>query len=97
MRRIQDVPHTRTHAVTQPSGPSSGRGRAFAACLVLALSLAGSPAAADRYDSRTAGNPIRIAAYVVHPIGVALDYLIMRPAHWLFSKEPLKTIVGHED
>ncbi len=40
---------------------------------------------------------MRIVAYVVHPVGVALDVLIMRPAHWLVSFEPFKTLFGHQD
>jgi hypothetical protein len=39
----------------------------------------------------------RIAAYILHPVGWAIDVLIMRPAHWLVSKEPLDEVFGHED
>ena len=62
---------------------------------IAALSLA-VPAQADRYDPQKAGHPMRILAYIVHPVGVMLDMLIFRPAHWLGSKEPLATIFGHE-
>jgi hypothetical protein len=55
------------------------------------------PVRADDYDEKSAGHPLRIIAYVLHPVGVALDYLLLRPAHWLGSHEPLKTIFGHED
>jgi hypothetical protein len=66
---------------------------------VLALSLlAGArPAAADEYDPQYAGHPLRILAYVVHPVGVILDYLIFRPAHWIGNHEPAKTFFGHTD
>jgi hypothetical protein len=68
-----------------------------AAVLALALvSLSGAPAAADDYDSYRTGHPLRILAYLLHPVGVAIDYLIMRPAHWIGSEEPMDTIVGHE-
>jgi hypothetical protein len=60
------------------------------------LFAAAGPAAAD-YDPQQAGHPLRIVAYVLHPIGVALDYLIFRPAYWLGSKEPLRTIFGVGD
>ncbi len=63
---------------------------------LLVLGLAG-PAAADKYDATEAGHPLRIIAYIVHPVGVALDYLLLRPAHWLVSHEPFKTAFGHED
>jgi len=60
------------------------------------LSVA-TPALADEYDEKTAGHPLRLIAYVLHPVGVAIDYLLIRPAHWLVSQEPMKTVFGHED
>ena len=54
-------------------------------------------ALADRYEPKRAGHPLRIAAYIVHPIGVLIDYLILRPAHWVGDREPFTTIFGHED
>lgn len=72
-----------------------------ASCTALALAMiaiaAASPARADDYDEKSSGHPLRIIAYVLHPVGVAIDYLLLRPAHWLGSHEPLKTIFGHED
>ena len=65
--------------------------------LVLGLLAAAGPAAADEYDPHYAGHPLRILAYVVHPVGVMFDYLLFRPAHWIGSHEPLKTIFGHSD
>ncbi len=68
------------------------------AVLVLGLLAAAGPAAAaDEYDPQYAGHPLRILAYVTHPIGVIFDYLLFRPAHWIGSHEPLKTIFGHSD
>jgi hypothetical protein len=86
----------------RPAGKADlGRGRrrgtglrALALALLLALVLPGA-ARADDYDPQRAGHPLRIVAYVLHPVGVALDYLIFRPAHWLGSHEPLRTIFGH--
>jgi len=63
-----------------------------------ALLLLAAPAAqADRYDRDKAGHPVRIVAYALHPVGVVLDVLIMRPAHWLASHQPIRYIVGHEE
>lgn len=62
---------------------------------IFALALA-SPAAADRYDPQQAGHPARILAYALHPVGVMLDLLIFRPAHWIGSHEPLATFFGHK-
>lgn len=69
------------------------------ASVLLALSLlaAASPAAADEYDPKYAGHPLRILAYVLHPVGVMFDVLLFRPAHWIGSHEPLKTLFGHTD
>jgi hypothetical protein len=68
------------------------------AVLALALAVA-TPAAAraDAHDPERAGHPVRVAAYVLHPIGVLLDYLIVRPAHWVVEREPFRTLFGHGD
>jgi hypothetical protein len=68
-----------------------------AAVLASSVLLVSAPALADEYDSEAAGHPLRIAAYVVHPIGVIIETLIFKPAHWLVSFEPLKKFFGHED
>ena len=66
--------------------------------VVLALVLQGTPAlAADEYDPSDAGFPLRVVAYVVNPVGVVLDYLILRPADWIGSHEPFRTIFGRTD
>ena len=71
--------------------------RRSAAVLALLVATAATPALADEYEPKRTGHPLRILAYVVHPVGVALDYLIFRPAHWIGSREPFATIFGHED
>lgn len=63
------------------------------ACAALAFAA---PAAADEYDPQYAGHPLRVIAYVTHPVGVALDLLIFRPAHWIGSYEPIALLFGHE-
>lgn len=62
-----------------------------------AIFLAPTSALADDYDDEEAGHPLRIVGYVLHPVGVILDYLIFRPAYFIGSFEPLKTLVGQED
>jgi hypothetical protein len=71
-----------------------------ALALALLLSLA-APVAAEEgthrgyeYDPLRAGHPLRIAAYVLHPVGVTLDYLIFRPAWWVGQREPWRTLFG---
>ncbi len=80
-------------------GPVASRRcrRRLAALSLLAPLLLAAPVHADEYDPNAAGHPLRIVAYVMHPVGVVLDVLIMRPAHWIGSIEPFKTLFGHED
>lgn len=75
------------------------RGTRFAAAVALAaaLTLASGQAFAHDHRSTESGHPLRMIAYVVHPIGVILDTLILRPIHWLGSHEPLETLFGHEE
>ena len=67
------------------------------ACAALAAFLLAAPATADNYDDQRAAHPLRIAAYVVHPVGFALDWLLFRPAHWVVSHQPFKAIFGHQE
>ena len=62
-----------------------------------ALLAVASPAAADDYDPERSGHPLRILAYALHPVGVLLDYAVMRPFHWLGSQPPFDTLFGHTD
>lgn len=71
--------------------------RSSAAMVLLAVLLLGAPAAragGDEYDSKRAGHPLRVAAYVLHPVGVILDRLIFHPAWVIGGREPIKTLVG---
>ena len=75
----------------------SGKTRLLAAVAALAVLAAASPAAAEEYEETYTGHPLRIIAYVLHPVGVILDTLIFRPFHWIGSHEPFKTLVGQRD
>ena len=66
------------------------------AALLLSMALAATSASADEYDAQRAGHPLRVVAYMLHPIGVALDWLIFRPAHWAGSQPAFAFIFGHE-
>ncbi len=56
-----------------------------------------SPVVMQRHDPEQSGHPLRVLAYLVHPLGVLLDTLLFRPAHWIVRHEPMRTIFGHED
>lgn len=69
---------------------------------LLSLTFAVEKAEAGNYDPKKAGNPLRIVAYALHPVGVALDYALMRPCFYVVKREPFSTIFGyvpprHED
>jgi hypothetical protein len=68
----------------------------FATLLAVAAVAVASGARADEYDPQRAGHPVRVIAYVVHPVGVVLDLLIFRPAHWIGSLPGLDEFFGHE-
>jgi len=63
----------------------------------MCLALVASPAMADDYASDGAGHPLRIAAYVLHPIGWIIDFLILQPAHKIGNSRPLQAFFGHRD
>jgi hypothetical protein len=48
----------------------------------------------DAYDDSEA-NPLRLAAYAVNPAGFAIEWLVMRPIHFLVSQPRLERIFGH--
>jgi hypothetical protein len=48
----------------------------------------------DEYDDSQA-HPLRIAAYILHPVGFALEWLVTRPIHALVSQPELEPVFGH--
>lgn len=70
--------------------------RWVASSTAASLLLLSAPALADDYDPQRAGHPVRIIAYAAHPVGVILDVLIFRPAHWIGSLPVLDEFFGHE-
>jgi hypothetical protein len=65
--------------------------------LVAVLAMYGSALAVpqDEYDD-SQSYPLRVAAYLLHPVGVGLEYLIFRPFHWLVSyNDTTELIFGH--
>lgn len=67
----------------------------LAAAAILASAL---PAQAHTYrrNSSADENPVRFVAYFVHPIGIALEYLITRPVHYIVSQPHLDILCGHK-
>ena len=71
--------------------------RTVALAALLALVLGAAPAQADEHDKTRSGHPLRVVAYILYPVGLLLDTLIYRPAHWLGNQKFVKTVFGHED
>ena len=72
--------------------------RRFAVAALFALLLAGTAsravAAPDDYDDMQS-NPLRVAAYLIYPVGYTLEWLIFRPLHYIVSRPALEPIFGH--
>ncbi len=71
--------------------------RWFVGAVLAGVLLAQAPASqarADEYDE-TQGHPLRVAAYLVHPVGFALEWILLRPLHWVVSQPGLEKVFGH--
>jgi len=65
--------------------------------VVVAAGLVMVPAtgrAHDAYDD-TQSHPLRLIAYAVNPIGVGIEWLVMRPIHFLVSTPQVEPVFGH--
>lgn len=65
--------------------------------VVLVAVVLAVPVAAHDYDRDDSDYLFRYVAYLVHPVGIALEYGVTRPVHWLVSSQPdLQTAFGHD-
>ncbi len=71
--------------------------RSFVVALVLVSALGTKPALAapDEYDD-SQSNPLRIVAYLMHPVGWLAEWIVFRPFHFMVSAtEPQEAFFGH--
>ena len=71
---------------------------ALYAALWLTLSIGTASArhdAADEYDDSMM-HPLRLAGYLAHPAGYAVEWLIGRPLHYIISRPYLDRIFGYQ-
>jgi len=71
--------------------------RSFVVALVLvsALGTKTAFAAPDEYDD-SQSNPLRVAAYLLHPVGWLAEWIVLRPFHFIVSAtEPQEAFFGH--
>ena len=70
----------------------------FAAAVALAIVLASwsgtALAVEDEYDD-SQSHPLRVAAYLVYPVGFTAEWLIFRPLHYIVSQPFLENVFGH--
>lgn len=62
--------------------------------LVMTISAGRALAIPDDYDDMQS-HPLRIAAYLVYPVGFTAEWLIFRPLHYIVSRPQLEAIFGH--
>jgi len=48
----------------------------------------------DQYEDAFS-NPLRLAYYVLHPVGFTAEWLIMRPFHYLISRPYFSHLFGY--
>ena len=48
----------------------------------------------DTYEDAFS-NPLRLAYYMIYPIGFTLEWLVMRPLHYLISRPYLNRFFGY--
>jgi hypothetical protein len=62
--------------------------------MIAVVGAPGSAEAHDAYDD-SQSHPLRLAAYLLNPIGFAVEWLAMRPIHFLVSQPQLERVFGH--
>lgn len=67
---------------------------ASVALLVFSAPSYAQPNAEDAFDE-TQTHPLRVAAYLVHPVGFALEWILFRPFHYVVSRPGLDKMFGH--
>ena len=62
--------------------------------LLWLVSMPVGASAHDAYDD-SQSHPLQLAAYALHPVGFALEWLVMRPIHFVVSQPKLEPVFGH--
>ena len=66
-----------------------------AALVLMASANVGWAGGADEYDD-SQSHPLRLLAYIIHPIGYTAEWLVTRPFHELVAQPDLEPVFGHE-
>jgi hypothetical protein len=68
--------------------------RMIAFLALVGMMMVSKPAIASEYED-TQSHPLRVVAYLVHPIGYAFEWVFFRPLHWVVSQPNLEEVFGH--
>lgn len=66
----------------------------FSTPVVRAQGAADEAYQADEYEDAFS-NPLRLAYYLIYPVGFTAEWLIMRPLHYLISRPYLSHLFGY--
>lgn len=58
-------------------------------------------AQAERYEDESRyedafSNPLRLAYYLIYPVGFTVEWLVMRPFHYIVSRPGLDQVFGYQ-
>lgn len=62
-----------------------------------ALLVSASPAISHEVEPEDAAHPIRVAAYVLYPVGYVLYQVVVRPLHGIVSQPGIQELFGHKE
>lgn len=68
----------------------------LASAIAIILALAPTVRADDYQRTGSSDHPLRLITYCLHPCGVAVEYVLLRPWHQFVSREPYNCIFGHQ-
>lgn len=66
------------------------------AAALLVMALTGSARANAEFSPVIDDHPVRVAAYPIHMVGSALQWLVTRPIHYVMSLPYMSDISGHQ-
>jgi hypothetical protein len=68
---------------------------------MMCLTVRMANAAEERYEDEQQyedafSNPLRLAYYVLYPVGFTVEWLVMRPFHYIVSRPGLDRVFGYQ-
>ena len=68
---------------------------------MMCLTVRVASATEERYEDEQQyedafSNPLRIAYYLIYPVGFTVEWLVMRPLHYIVSRPGLDRVFGYQ-